>query len=130
MKTLIAARKFKTPALASSRARGHRKNAKEGSVSGSKANDAAKAVCGGAEEPGVPETKRVSFDWFFPDAKQVFIAGSFNNWRPSATPLRHCGGGRWLLELALRPGRYPFRFFVDGQWADDPGVTSRFLFVN
>jgi len=44
--------------------------------------------------------------------------------------LHHCGRGRWLLDLALRPGRHQIRFVVDGEWADDPGVTGRFLFIN
>ena len=53
-------------------------------------------------------------------AKQVSIAGSFNNWQPSAAPLTKCGGGRWRMDLALKPGTYEYRFVVDGNWTDDP----------
>jgi hypothetical protein len=95
-----------------------------------KTSQAARVVRSPAETASQSEAEHVSFDWFFPKANQVFIAGPFNNWQPSATPLKNCGEGRWLLDMALPPGKYEFRFFVDGQWTDDPGVTSRFLFVN
>jgi len=64
--------------------------------------------------------ENISFKWVFPNAKQVCIAGSFNHWQPTATPLKNCGDGNWLLELALKPGRYEYRFVVDGKWMDDP----------
>ena len=59
--------------------------------------------------------------WFHaPNAREVFIAGSFNDWQPSAMPLQKQDGGRWIVELALAPGRYEYRFLVDGIWTDDP----------
>ena len=70
--------------------------------------------------PRASETQQVQFEWSFPDAKEVFIAGSFNNWQPAATPLKSRGAGCWLLDLALKPGRYEYRFVVDGKWTDDP----------
>ena len=32
--------------------------------------------------------------------------------------------GRWLKELALPPGRYEYRFVVDGVWTDDPAAAE------
>jgi 1,4-alpha-glucan branching enzyme len=72
------------------------------------------------ERRTAPQAEQVCFEWNFPNAKQVFIAGSFNNWAPNATPLKNCGAGRWLLNMAIKPGRYEYRFVVDGQWTDDP----------
>jgi 1,4-alpha-glucan branching enzyme len=69
--------------------------------------------------PG-PELERVALEVFHPDAKEVFVAGSFNGWDPSATPLQPQGDGRWAVELILRRGKYEYRFLVDGQWTDDP----------
>jgi 1,4-alpha-glucan branching enzyme len=69
--------------------------------------------------PG-PELERVSLEVFHPGAAQVFVAGSFNGWNPSAIPLRPQGDGRWAVDLILRRGKYEYRFFVDGQWRDDP----------
>jgi len=59
-----------------------------------------------------------------PSANEVCIAGSFNNWQPSATPMIRTGEGKWVKELALAPGRYEYRFVVDGQWVDDPAAKE------
>jgi 1,4-alpha-glucan branching enzyme len=59
-----------------------------------------------------------------PDAQEVGIAGSFNDWHPSVTPMIRLSDGKWAKELALPPGRYEYRFVVDGEWADDPAATE------
>lgn len=59
-----------------------------------------------------------------PTAQQVCIAGSFNDWHPSVTPMIRLDDGQWAKELALAPGRYEYRFVVDGQWVDDPAATE------
>lgn len=59
-----------------------------------------------------------------PDAGSVFIAGSFNDWSPDATPLAKTGDSSWAVELALPPGRYEYRFVVDGAWVDDPQAAE------
>jgi len=35
-------------------------------------------------------------------------------------------GGKWSVELLLKPGHYEYRFVVDGQWQDDP-MAGRFV---
>lgn len=55
-----------------------------------------------------------------PEAREIFVAGSFNDWSPTATPMIALGGGRWVKELVLPPGRHEYRFVVDGRWTDDP----------
>jgi hypothetical protein len=59
-----------------------------------------------------------------PDAQQICIAGSFNDWHPSVTPMIRLSDGKWAKELALPPGRYEYRFVVDGEWVDDPAATE------
>ena len=59
-----------------------------------------------------------------PKASAVCIAGSFNDWHPSATPMIPADEGKWAKELALPPGRYEYRFVVDGQWVDDPAAKE------
>ena len=68
------------------------------------------------------ESKHVRFDRFFPDAREVSIAGSFNGWQPAAAPMQRfgMGCGQWKVDLYLKPGRYEYRFVVDGNWTDDP----------
>jgi hypothetical protein len=57
----------------------------------------------------------------FENAGRVLIAGDFNNWSPMSTPLQANGApGKWTARLPLLPGRYRYRFVVDGQWVTDP----------
>jgi hypothetical protein len=60
----------------------------------------------------------------FADAKKVLIAGDFNGWQPMSTPMTTQGSGRWRMHLPLPPGRYRYRFVVDGQWITDPNNQS------
>ena len=62
-----------------------------------------------------------------PDAQEVGIAGSFNDWHPNVTPMIRLNDGKWAKELVLPPGRYEYRFVVDGEWVDDPAATELIL---
>ena len=62
----------------------------------------------------------VLLETYQPDAIDVCVAGSFNNWQPQATPLVPLGNGKWAKELTLPAGSYEYRFVVDGQWVTDP----------
>lgn len=59
-----------------------------------------------------------------PQAREVFVAGSFNDWQPATTPLKLAGDGKWAVELSLPPGRYEYRFVADGEWMDDPNAKE------
>lgn len=59
-----------------------------------------------------------------PGATTVCVAGSFNDWHPSATPMVDLGGGRWGKEIVLRPGRHEYLFVVDGEWMADPSALE------
>jgi hypothetical protein len=67
-----------------------------------------------------PEKLAVPISIFEPNAQTVLLAGSFNDWQPEAMPLNREGEGHWSIELMLKPGRYEYRFVVDGEWRDDP----------
>ncbi len=71
---------------------------------------------------GVKQVGReVLFNANFNEARTVQVAGDFNNWSPYATPLSSNGRlGEWCTRLPLRPGRYRYRFIVDGKWTNDP----------
>ena len=67
---------------------------------------------------------RVVLELVNPAAKQVFVAGSFNNWQPEQTPLMAVGNGRWTGGLIVGPGRHEYLFVVDGQWLPDPNARE------
>lgn len=54
-------------------------------------------------------------------AEAVFLAGTFNNWDPAATPMQPISDHEWTIELELAPGRYEYKFVVDGEWCCEPG---------
>jgi 1,4-alpha-glucan branching enzyme len=64
--------------------------------------------------------EEVIFAAKFEDAKKVLIAGDFNNWSPMSTPMSCERPGVWRMALPLPPGRYRYRFVVDGKWMTDP----------
>ncbi len=67
---------------------------------------------------------QVVFAARFTGAKKVLIAGDFNNWSPMSTPMSTNGKpGVWVTKLPLFPGRYRYRFVVDGKWMTDPNNT-------
>ena len=71
-----------------------------------------------------PPPARVSLELVEPTAQQVYVAGSFNGWKPDTTPLAALGNGRWKGDLKLGPGRYEYLFVVDGQWRPDPNARE------
>lgn len=64
----------------------------------------------------------VIFKYYDPDAAKVYLVGDFNNWTPSIDPMvDENGDGQWTLFYPLGPGRYEYKFVVDGRyWIPDP----------
>lgn len=60
-----------------------------------------------------------------PEAKEVFVAGTFNNWNARAQRLKRTGKeGHWVATLDLPPGRYEYKFIVDGRWCCELGCDG------
>jgi hypothetical protein len=56
----------------------------------------------------------------FLEAKRVILAGSFNGWNKDAYVMKK-KGGIWTFPIYLAPGKYTYKFIVDGKWMIDPG---------
>jgi chromosome partitioning protein len=54
-----------------------------------------------------------------PDAAQVQVVGDFNNWAPDGGEMEPVGR-IWKKLFKLAPGRYRYRYVIDGQWLTDP----------
>ena len=94
----------------------------------------------GAIEDRLPPPHEVEegmlFQYHAPSARQVTLAGNFNNWGGTQ------GGGRydpdidrmgdpnndgvWTIVKDLRPGRYQYKFVIDHgvRWELDPNNTN------
>ena len=89
----------------------------------SRAPELAVAQSGSAGSAAVPSPPvLVRLIVLQPGAMSVHVAGDFNGWSPSQTPLEPTADGRaWAVMLRLDPGRYEYQFVVDGErWLADP----------
>ena len=71
------------------------------------------------------EEQEVVLECVSPTARQVNVAGEFNDWHPESTPLTKTKDGEWVVRLMLRAGEYEYRLVVDGQWIEDPEADLR-----
>ena len=76
-------------------------------------------------ENGEPKkiSVQVDFGLVASQARSVAVAGSFNGWDPTVTPMRKVEGA-WHVKVGLPRGRHEYRFVVDGQWMADPGARE------
>ena len=63
-----------------------------------------------------PPKKRVYFKLNEPEAQEVMLCGTFNNWETGSRQLKKGKNGDWRTFLTLVPGVYEYRFVVDGRW--------------
>lgn len=71
-------------------------------------------------ENGLARLRETDFTLLAPAAKEVFIAGDFNQWQINNRSRMVIDNGLWIKRLQLKPGRYRYRFVVDGKWRQDP----------
>ena len=64
----------------------------------------------------------VKFRFEAPNAEEVSLAGTFNGWSTTINPMKdNDKDGVWELTLYLKPGRYEYKFVVNGsKWYEDP----------
>ena len=60
------------------------------------------------------------------NANEVILAGSFNGWNEHAIKMNKVAAG-WELHAELPPGRYEYKFIVDGEWKHDPVNKDKVL---
>ncbi len=80
-----------------------------------------RACCGSVKEI---KEKAAAFKFISPKAKKVSIAGTFNNWDVGKLTAKKDSDGNWTAKVNLKPGRYEYKFFVDGSWINDPKAKT------
>lgn len=67
------------------------------------------------------KTQRVTFSVHAKPGSEVFLAGAFNDWNPSAKRMvDKKGDGLYTIILSLAKGSYEYKFVIDGTWCADP----------
>jgi hypothetical protein len=80
-----------------------------------------KSILEGLRLPSAPVPTRdgVVFTLEAPGANRVQVAGDFNAWIPDGGEMQFFNG-MWRKVISLAPGRYRYRYVVDGCWRSDP----------
>ncbi|HKI82936.1 MAG TPA: isoamylase early set domain-containing protein [Candidatus Krumholzibacteria bacterium] len=65
----------------------------------------------------------ILFEYTDASANSVALAGDFNEWNTTATPMEDPDGdGTWSVVVKLKPGSYGYKFVINGgTWVTDPG---------
>lgn len=66
------------------------------------------------------KSKKISFQLNAPNVASVVLTGDFNAWSQDGVKMKKDKSGVWKIELELNPGRYEYKFIVDGKWWTDP----------
>ena len=65
--------------------------------------------------------KQATFTFQHYPGKEVFLAGSFNNWDPKRNKLLETDRpGIYSISIMIARGRHEYKFIVDGVWYIDP----------
>lgn len=63
--------------------------------------------------------RSVVFELRAEPGSEVFLSSSFNGWEPAARKMSY-QNNRYTARLLPPPGRYEYRFVIDGIWCVDP----------
>ncbi len=57
--------------------------------------------------------------------REVSLAGDFNGWKP--VPMRRQKDGTFSVVMKIPPGRYEYKFVLDGDWVHDTDCVDTVL---
>ncbi|MCX5686677.1 MAG: AAA family ATPase [Candidatus Omnitrophica bacterium] len=70
--------------------------------------------------------KEIVFAINAPNAREIYLVGDFNQWKiDDRARLSRSEGGLWEKRLGLTPGKYRYKFVVDGEWVIDSQNSER-----
>ena len=75
----------------------------------------------GSKQKKKTQKKRITFKLEATEAQEAILVGDFNSWDLKKHTMKKDIKGRWRKIVTLAPGRYEYKFLVDGQWQNDPG---------
>ena len=69
--------------------------------------------------------RRADFTVKAPVGSEVFLAGTFNDWDPTANPMVDKDGtGVFSCRRYLMAGRYEYKFVINGVWQIDNNIPD------
>jgi chromosome partitioning protein len=81
---------------------------------------------GKVEKPIEPDIEEVTFGLEASAAKDIYVAGDFNDWKINdESRLARGENGWWEKRVRLPHGRYRYKFVIDGEWTEDSKNEAR-----
>jgi 1,4-alpha-glucan branching enzyme len=78
------------------------------------------------EKPIEPDIEEVTFGLEASAAKDIYVAGDFNDWKiDDESRLARGENGWWEKRVRLPQGRYRYKFVIDGEWTEDSKNEAR-----
>jgi 1,4-alpha-glucan branching enzyme len=72
-------------------------------------------------QSSINKMKNIHFEFLGKAGSQVFVAGTFNNWSPTANPLKdNPDSGHFKTVLQVTAGMHEYKFVVNDEWIEDP----------
>ena len=68
--------------------------------------------------------RKVNFEIWAPKAKNISLMGTFNHWNAKSHPMKQDQDGCWRKSIMAVPGRYEYRYLIDGKWENDPANSN------
>jgi 1,4-alpha-glucan branching enzyme len=69
--------------------------------------------------------RKQTFTLNAPDAGCVQLMDDFTQWQNRPISMKKSAQGVWRTAVELAPGAHHYRYFVDGEWHDDPACVLR-----
>jgi 1,4-alpha-glucan branching enzyme len=70
--------------------------------------------------------KKIEFCVTAAPGSKVSVAGTFNNWDPAKNPMKdNPDSGHFKTVIAIPPGKYEYKFIINGSWCVDPNCADR-----
>jgi 1,4-alpha-glucan branching enzyme len=73
------------------------------------------------------KAKSINFVYVAPEAKNVSLIRDFNDWNPTAHPMKRRADGARLIQVPMNHGHHHYQYCVDGKslLASRAKVTTR-----
>lgn len=68
----------------------------------------------------IKDMRETTFSLDAPEARSVYVTGSFNDWSLDEKCRMRFENGQWVVDVGLEPGVHKYQFIVDGRWREDP----------
>ena len=66
----------------------------------------------------------VTFEFDNNTGDKVYLAGDFNHWNYTQTPLKKSTKGKWAVTLKLTKGEHQFRYVCNNQWYNETNADK------